>query len=266
MHVIHKGPLNMAFKKRLRAGFRAAAIHLGASALVASLAAALVFGVWYPYPYRELAGGVQLFLVVVGVDLVCGPLLTWVIFNPKKPRRELITDIGLVVVIQFAALGYGMYSVAMARPIYAVYEVDRFQVVSMADVQMGALHPEQGGLHRIPWTGPKIIGVRDPRDGQENLASLNLSLQGIEPSARPDWWQTYEKSTAKVLSRAQPISVLRAKQPGKAALIDQAIAESGQVEAELRWVPMTSFKVMDWVAFVDAKTAKLLAFAHVDGF
>lgn len=69
-----------------------------------------------------------------------------------------------------------------------------------------------------------------------------------------------------VLSRAQAVSVLRANQPGKATLIDQAIAESGRVEAELRWVPMTSFKVMDWVAFVDAKTAEVRAFAHVDGF
>ena len=258
--------MNMTFRERLRAGFRAAAIHLGASALVAALAAALVFGVWYPYPYRELAGGVHLFLVVVGVDLVCGPLLTWVIFNPNKPRRELVTDIGLVVVIQFAALGYGLYSVAMARPIYAVYEVDRFQVVSMADVQPGALHPEQGGLHRVPWTGPQIIGVRDPKDGNDNLASLDLSLRGLEPSARPDWWQSYEQTKPKVLSRAQPVSVLRSKQPGKAALIDQAISESGQAEAELRWVPMTSFKVMDWVAFVDARTAEVRAFAHVDGF
>lgn len=258
--------MGMSFKDRFHAGFKAAAIHLGVSAMVAALAAALVFGVWYPYPYRELAGGVYLFLVVVGVDLVCGPLLTGVIFNPRKPRRELITDIGLVVLIQLAALAYGLYSVAMARPIYVVYEVDRFQVVSMADVQPGALHPEIGGLHHVPWTGPKIIGVRDPNDGKDNLGSLELSLQGIEPSARPDWWQSYEQTKPKVLSRAQPVSALRAKQPGKAALINQAIRESGRAEAELRWVPMTSFKVMDWVAFVDARTAEVRAFAHVDGF
>lgn len=256
----------MSFKDRVSAGLKAAAIHLGISAMVAALAAALVFGMWYPYPFRELAGGVHLFLVVVGVDLVCGPLLTGVIFNPRKPRRELVTDIGLVVLIQLAALAYGLYSVAMARPIYVVYEVDRFQVVSMADVQPGALRPEQGDLHRVPWTGPKIIGVRDPKNGQENIASLGLSMQGLEPSARPDWWQSYEQTKPKVLSRAQTVSVLRAKQPGKTALIDQAVAESGLAEAELRWVPMTSFKVMDWVAFVDAKTAEVRAFAHVDGF
>lgn len=254
------------FKDRFRAGLRAAAFHLAASAGVAALAAALVFGVWYPHPYRELTGGVSLFLLVVGVDLVCGPVLTAVIFNPRKPRRELVTDIGLVVLIQLAALGYGLYAVAMARPVYAVYEVDRFQVVTRADVQPDALRPDQGGLHRLPWTGPRIIGVRPPRNPRENLDSLDLSLKGLEPSARPDWWQSYEQSKPQVLSRAQAVSVLRAKQPGKAALIDQAVAESGRAEADLRWVPMASFKVMDWVTFVDATSAEVRAFAHVDGF
>lgn len=254
------------FKDRLRAGLRAAAFHLVASAVGAMLAAALVFGVWYPQPYRELTGGVSLFLLMVGVDLICGPVLTGVIFNPAKPRRELVTDIGIVVLIQLAALGYGLFSVAMARPVYVVYEVDRFQVVTRADVQVDALHPEQGGLHLLPWMGPRIIGVRDPKSSQENLDSLDLSLRGLEPSARPDWWQSYEQSIPKVLARAQPIAVLRAKRPGQAELIDQAVAESGRPEAELRWVPMVSFKVMDWVAFVDARTAEVLAFAHVDGF
>ena len=45
---------------------RAAGIHLGLSLLVAALAAALVFGVWYPYPYREISGGRALFDLCAG--------------------------------------------------------------------------------------------------------------------------------------------------------------------------------------------------------
>lgn len=251
---------------RIHAATRAAFAHLGFSLLVGLLAAVVVFGLWFPSPYRELAGGQQLFLIVVAVDVVCGPLLTAVLFNPLKPRRELVLDLSLVALVQLAALTYGLYTVAQARPVYLVYEVDRFQVLSMADVQPGALRPELGGLHVLSWTGPKTIGVREPRDPDEKLKSLELSLQGIEPSARPDWWQSYEQSKPNVLSRAQAVSVLRANQPGKVALIDQAVVQSGRAEADLRWVPMTSFKVMDWVAFVDGRTAEVRAFAHVDGF
>ena len=37
--------------------FKAGSIHLGISLMIATLAALLVFGLWYPYPYRETSGG-----------------------------------------------------------------------------------------------------------------------------------------------------------------------------------------------------------------
>ena len=94
---------------------------------MASVAALLVLWVWYPYPYGLLSGGRHLFLLLMGVDVVCGPLLTLVLFNPTKPRRELLTDMALVVCIQLAALAYGLYTAQEARPLFLVHEVDRFR-------------------------------------------------------------------------------------------------------------------------------------------
>lgn len=207
-----------------------------------------------------------MFFIIVAVDVVCGPLLTAVLFNPKKPRWELITDLGLVAVIQMAALAYGVYTLAMARPVYLVYEVDRFRVVSVADVQPDQLKPELGGLHVLPWTGPKVIGVREPRSPDEKLKSLDLSLQGNEPSARPDWWVSYDEVRAKVKGRAKATKLLRGMRPGDQAKIDDAVKSSGFSEEALVWVPLTGFKSSGWVAFVDAATADVKAFAPVDGF
>ncbi len=55
---------------------RASAIHFSLSLVVAALSAVLVFGLWYPYPYREISGGRELFLLVVTVDVILGPLIT----------------------------------------------------------------------------------------------------------------------------------------------------------------------------------------------
>jgi hypothetical protein len=63
---------------------QASAAHFALSLLVAALAAALVFGVWYPYPYREISGGRELFFIIVAVDVVMGPLLTFAVFNRKN--------------------------------------------------------------------------------------------------------------------------------------------------------------------------------------
>jgi hypothetical protein len=256
----------MLNKIRLRSAFKAASIHLMSCLAVALLAGMLVFLVWYPYPYRELSGGRELFLLIVIVDVICGPLLTAVIFNPSKSRSELFKDLTFVIAIQICALGYGLYTMAMARPVYLVHEVDRLKVVSAADIPVEQLLPKKNSLYELPWFGPRVIGTREPKDADEKLKSLDMSLQGQEPSVRPDWWQAYELSRAKVLERAKPVSDLRKKQSDAASKINRAVVESGRAEAELVWLPMTSFKSSDWVVFLDAKTAMPLAYGPIDGF
>src|SRR5664279_5232927 len=86
---------------------KAAAIHLLVSAAVALLAALLVFAVWYPGAFRELAGGRGLFLLVTSVDVVLGPVLTFAVFNRAKGRRHLTWDLAVIASLQFAALVYG---------------------------------------------------------------------------------------------------------------------------------------------------------------
>ena len=73
------------WKERLRAS----GIHFGISLCIAALAAALVFGLWYPYPYREISGGRELFFLLAAVDVIMGPLITLAIFNRQvKTVRE----------------------------------------------------------------------------------------------------------------------------------------------------------------------------------
>lgn len=258
--------ITFELSQRVSCALKAASIHLGVSLLAAVLAAAFVFGVWYPYPYRDLVGGKELFLLVVAVDVVCGPLLTAVLFNPKKPKFELARDLALVAFIQLAALAYGMYSVAAARPIYMVFEVDRLHVVTAADVQPDDLLKADAPWNSLPWKGPSLIGIREPLDSDEMMKSLDLSLQRNEPSQRPHWWQKYELSRPVVLKRAKAMTLLRGKHPTQGLMIDAAVAKSGQAEAALLWLPLTSFKTTEWVALIDAKTALPLAYLPLDGF
>ena len=256
----------MTLPQRRQAAFRATSIHLLTSLFVAVPVAALVFYLWFPYPYRELSGGRELFWLIIGVDVVCGPLLTGVLFNPQKSWRELILDLGLVALIQLAALIYGLHTLSQARPVYLVFEVYRFRVVTVADVDNKSLHPEQGGLHVLPWTGPRIIGTRAPHDSKEYIDSLDMSLGGLDPSMRPDWWQPYEKNKPDALKRAQKLETLRNKRPSQTALIEKAVRDSGLSEAALAWLPVTSFLSTGWVALIDNQTAEVKAFAPLDGF
>ena len=225
-----------------------------------------MLGLWYPPPYRQLMGGQHLFWILVGVDAVCGPLLTAILFNPQKSQRMLRLDLTLVALIQLAALVYGMHSIGEARPVVLAFEVDRFVAVAARQVQ--ATPPTQSTVpYQLSWNGPELVGIREPKDGAEALSSINLSLQGVEPSARPGWWQPYEASKPDVKLRMRPLSFLRDRQrPEEQAIIDAAIKTNKLHLAQTYYLPLVSEKSLDqWIALLDGE-AHIIGYAPVGGF
>jgi hypothetical protein len=260
----------MRFSHNFTAAFKAAGVHLLLSVAVALVAGAFVFTVWYPFPYRELMGGRELFFLVIAVDVVCGPLLTLVLYNPSKPRAELMRDLGLVAIIQFAALLYGLQIVMAVRPVYLVYEVDRFTAVSAIDVDDVALEKINAPWNSLPLWGARVIATREPKGEEEKLKSISESLIGSEPSVRPDWWKQFDAPVrANALRHAKPLKELRQrhfKNVDANIKIDTAIRNSGRGEDALRWLPLTSKRATDWVVLIDAQTAMPIAYVEVDGF
>ncbi len=92
-----------------------AARHLMLSACIALFFAALVYQIWYPSPFREMFGVGRIFLLILFVDVVCGPFLTLLLANPRKSRREITVDLGIIGVIQLLALSYGLSDRSFAK-------------------------------------------------------------------------------------------------------------------------------------------------------
>ena len=255
-------------KIRMKTALRAAAIHLGISLAIAVLVAILVLVVWFPGPYRDLAGGLHLFWLLVIVDVICGPLLTLVLFNPAKSQRELTMDLGLVALVQIAALIYGLHSISQARPVMLVHEVDRFVAVTHAQVDPADIPKALPEFQQFPWfNGPHIAGVRAPKDGPETLASVELSLSGKEPSLRADWWQPYASSVAEVKKRMKKVTTLRTTlNEHQQAVLDQAVSRSGHIVDTLHFLPMTSGKLLDsWIVLLN-DNAEIVGYAPIGGF
>jgi hypothetical protein len=69
-----------------------------------------------------------------------------------------------------------MYSVALARPVHMVFEVDLLRIVTAADVQPDDLPKAKPPWNQLPWTGPSVIGLREPVNSDDMMKSLDLSL------------------------------------------------------------------------------------------
>lgn len=243
----------------------AAAVHLAISLLIAASAAWLVFAVWYPFPYREISGGRELFLLVVGVDVVMGPLITLAIFDRNKPLRELRLDLAVVGLLQLSALAYGLWTVALARPVHLVYEIDRFRVVHAVDVPQELLDRTPAGISALPWFGPTMLGVRPFRSEAERVDATIAALGGVSLGARPDFWLQYGASRERVLEAAKPVSALALRFPLQAAQIDSLLRATGRDRNKTAWLPLIS-RNNAWTAFIDATTAEVVAFMPLDSF
>lgn len=259
----------MSFKLRMKAASRVALFHLLASALVASLVAVLVILVWYPQPYGLLSGGLRLFSILVMVDVICGPLLTLVLINPKKSRREVATDMTMVVLIQLGALIYGMHTVYQARPLYLVHEVDRFRVIAMPDFNGADVG---GSLAALPkdlrptWTdGPVVVGIRDPKSSEERKdVLLDSVFGGRDYSQRPEFYVPYDSAyQSKALARARPLKKFVDLYPETGAEAMDILKRAGLLLEEAVFLPV--LHKQEWIAVLD-KQAKIIGFLPGDGF
>ena len=243
----------------------AAALHFTISLTVAAAVAVIIFAQWYPGHYKNLAGGGHLFWIVVVVDVVLGPLLTLVLFNPAKPRKELLRDLGLVALIQIGALGYGMHMVWQVRPLFLVHEIDRFKVIARPVLDSVAVSELPIAIKPSWWKGPLTVAIREPRNVQERQKVMFESVQGGRDYAeRPEFYIPYEGEAAlKSLKRAKPLHVFLQKQPDQQEAARKLALEKGVDLKEWFYLPVIARQ--DWVAVLD-KQGQIQGFLRGDGF
>lgn len=254
-------------KTRLRAALKAASLHLLLSLLVAVLAGALVFGLWFPAPLHQIAGGAGLFLILMAVDVVCGPVLTLILFDPQKARRKWLLDVVLIAVVQLGALAYGLSQMGAARPVFIALEGDRFRVVQAMDIDPSRLGEALPEFRSLGYAGPRVIAVRLAQPGDADyLASVQLSVQGLHPAFRPQRWAPYASAVPALAQRLKPMAALRQKNPDQQAVLDEALRKLALSEHELGYLPLVREEITDWVALVRRADGVPVSYLPLDGW
>lgn len=213
---------------------RAFVVHLLCSLGLAFLAVLLVFGLWYPAPLSEAVGVASIFLTVLMVDVVLGPLLTLVVFKPGKPSLRF--DLTCIVVVQLLAFSYGLWTVAEGRPAWLVFNVDRFDLVQaheLDDRDLASVSPE---YRQAPWFGPRWVAALLPDDPQaRSELTLEAVFAGLDAPQRPGLYVPLEQVTADLRKHARSLSELRLV--NSAASVERALRK---VPTATAWLPLMS--------------------------
>jgi len=242
--------------------WKAATLHLGISAAIAATVVALMLALWYPTPYFEAMGGDTLIMILIGVDVVIGPLITLIIFDPKK--KKLKFDLAVIAALQLAALVYGCSVVFEARPVYNVFVVDRFETVAANQVDAASLATvKEGEFSGLPLTGPKIIAARQP-DTPQRQAEIALSAMsgGADLANLPELYVPYAQLRLDAAKSARPLAELARRQPGDAPAIRSFVAGSGRADSAIGFLPMKA-RNRDMAVVVDTKTGEVVGILPV---
>lgn len=245
---------------------KAAGVHFLCSLVVLSAAAFVLFFEWFPYPYWSLAGGKRLIEIIFMVDLVLGPLLTLLLFDARKTKLALALDMSLIIILQIGAMSYGLYSAFVARPVYLVYEVDRFVVVTAADVDPNDLVKAESDFQQLPRRGIKKIGVRDPQSAKERAASFELALAGKDVSLRPDYWKHFDEASKQQLrQRMRSLAELDARGESERKLVSDFLKEHKERIDALYYIPVV-FRDQVWSVVLVESTLEIAGYLPIDGF
>ncbi|MFT5603285.1 MAG: hypothetical protein ACI9G5_000236 [Paracoccaceae bacterium] len=176
---------------KLKASF----VHGLITILVAAVTACVVYLLWYPGEFANMVGGTELYWLVLAVEVCLGPLMSLVIFNPKKPRAELIRDYCVIALIQLTALGYGLHTVMISRPVFLVFVKDRIEVVSAVELSTDDLATAKDEMfQRLSWFGPVSVCTESPVDPKERSDILLSALHGKDIELMPAYYRSCAKA------------------------------------------------------------------------
>ncbi|ENW93996.1 TfpX/TfpZ family type IV pilin accessory protein [Acinetobacter dispersus] len=170
----------------LRGKFKAFAIHLSLSALVGLVCAFIIYKVWFIAPLGIATKITPIFLMMVGIDIIVGPLLTFLVY--KKGKKTLKLDLSIIVVIQCIALIYGVFNIYQSRPLWIAFDQDAFYLIRANEVDLESEKKASKDYKSHIVDKPKFVSIKRPgietQKGKElrfyDFMGMNLAVKKPE--------------------------------------------------------------------------------------
>jgi hypothetical protein len=227
--------------------WKAAAIHLLLSAAIGSAVLTFMLTVWYPWPLFEAAGGRELIFILIGVDVAIGPLATLVVF--KTGKKWLKFDLTVIALVQLTALGYGIHTVYLARPVFLVFTLDRFEVVTYKDLDPKDLAKVTRSEFQPSLVArPRYVAAAYPSDPALKARVVETSVMGKDLQMYPQYYVPYSEQAQIAVLKAKSLDVILKRDP---EAIKRYLSSSGRTEASVKYLALSAPE-KDGIVLLDA--------------
>jgi len=247
--------------------FKAFGLHVTASTCLFLLALGTLYFGWYRWPGWYLTGATTIVLMMAGIDVVLGPLLTFVIANPNKPRRVIARDIAIIATVQLAAMGYGLTTLWQGRPLYYTFSTKFLEMVQASD-----LSPEAVALGRklnpqfAPYwySRPRWVYAPMPSDEKVWRQIVANSIGGGDDIIQmPRYFQPWQQGTAELRKTLRPVAKMTELTDHAKQVAGERMRELGVTADQPVALPMLGRK-NPIVGVIDPATGRIRALLRAD--
>jgi len=222
---------------------RAFSLHLLASATALTLILGSLYLGWYRWPGWRLTDVTQVVLVMVCVDVVLGPTLTFIIANQKKSRRELTRDIGIIVVVQLCALIYGSVSLWNGRPLYYAFSESVLQLVQAYDIDAAEAdigRRQNPGLAPHWYSLPRWIWAPLPQTSEEREKIVASAVSGGDDViSMPKYFKPWEDGLPSLRQQLKKVDDVAYFAKSEKKKLKERMKAAGLPDEQLNTMPLT---------------------------
>lgn len=162
----------------------------------------------YSWPLSKSVGFWHIALILLVVDVVIGPLLSLMVY--KIGKKSLKFDLSCIIIIQLAALLFGIYSIYDARPAWIVYSVDRFELIKNTDIYVSNFNNIKENYTKPSALGPQIVAVQLSKSKEQYQQDLsNAVFAGLTLSRQPERYVDYRLEQPEVVKSMLQLSMLK---------------------------------------------------------
>ena len=226
-------------------------IRLVATATVLLIVYPLLRFLWFPGGYFDLSGIGRLLLVLAGVNLIVGPVLSTLVYRPGK--RGLMFDLAVLAVLEILVLGWTLLEIHARRPAIAVFAVDRFELLPYAETDAMALNADLRAILR--GSGPELMYAALPTDGETLSRLIDETVFAGQPDIdrRPEFWKPYPEGIGALRAAAQPLARLLTVNDERATSVRRRLIKKGRGIDDYLYLPIRA-RSGDGSIIIDAAT------------
>jgi len=246
----------------MKSRLKALGWHFCGSVCVLLLVLGTLYFGWYRWPGWYLTGVLHVLPIMVGVDVVLGPLMTFIIASPGKPLRALARDVGCIAAVQLVALGYGTTTLWHGRPLYYTFSERELSVTQGIDltpkeIELGRKANPDFAPH---WYSlPRWAWAPLPQDAQVRDAIVKSAINGgFDVTAMPRYFKPWPEGLPELRKQLQKVQDLRYFSGNQRKVLAERMKANGLATDIPDTLPMTGHGV-PLLAVFDIKTLQIVA-------